>query len=478
MKQRLVLLFALILSYSLSAQNKIYEEAIGWRGKNIELHTISDRDKQENAVFLMNFDSIRIFLLDNTATVIRQIRLRRDLGEKLLGGFIREGKLSIFMHIEHGEPHMHGWTFDLQTGSGEEYYIPFAMGEEKMGERISAGDHFLCFAANKKTGQLVLYDFRDGKHYDSLHYRFPTDGIWKDLTKSAGISRDLNVAKFDQEGESSPDNANKPNKLYLIGDTLYLLMNVAVGVTGIFHFDLVNRQVAYREIIENEVGNTGPVPAGYADNFYLLDGKLYFVSVTPDTLTVQVRDFFSGALMRQYIVGSQDTISFKNTPIIQEENDKDGRDKTTRELTKTRQLMRRMLNGKAVIMADEQDSGRLALSVGSFLSSGRQWGSGGGGGGGMWTGSPVTGMTYSYMPSGGFYRLRAWTKSARFKMLLDSATLTHLEGDMPMSINDKIETYTEGTPIPPEGENLFRNNGSYIYGYYDRDDHKIILVKF
>lgn len=469
MKQSLVLLFILSMARPLSAQNKIYEETIGWRGKNIELHTISGRNKQENCVFLLNFDSVRLFYLDNTATVIRQFGVRRKLGEKLLGGFIKEGKIYIFLHVDHGEPHMHGWTFDIAAGTAEDYYIPFAMEHEKMAERISGGDHFLCFAVNKKAAQFVLYDFKDGKNYDSLHYQFE-DGIWKKLTKSAGFSRDIDVAKFNQEGESSVENAQTPNKLYLIRDTLYLLMNVDKGVSGIFHFDLPHRQVAYRVILHNEISYKEPPPADYADNSYLLDGKLYFVSVTPDSLNVEVRDFITGELLRQFSAGKEDSIPFKNTPIIQEGSSFSKND--SRELTKTRQLIRKMLNGTAVIMVNREDSGRVAVAVGSFA----QMSAGGGGGGGMWMGGTAT-APQVYVSSGGFYR-DTWTKSARFKMLLDAGTMEHIGGDMPATINEKIESYTEGALIPPEGENLFLNNGSFIYGYYDRNEHKIILVKF
>src|SRR5882757_2411089 len=182
MKQSLVLLLALSLARPLSAQNKFYEEVIGWKGKRAELHTLSDRTKHQNCVFLMNDNSIRLFLLDSTATIIQQFGIQRNLGEKLLGGFIRDGKICIFLRIEHGEPHMHGWTFDLSAHSEEEYYIPFELKHEELVDRISCGDHFLCLAVNKRASQFVLYDFREGKRYDSLHYQFE-EGIWKKLTK-------------------------------------------------------------------------------------------------------------------------------------------------------------------------------------------------------------------------------------------------------------------------------------------------------
>ena len=46
------------------------------------------------------------------------------------------------------------------------------------------------------------------------------------------------------------------------------------------------------------------------------------------------------------------------------------------------------------------------------------------------------------------------------------------------SIGDRIEHYTDGISIPPEGETLFRNNGKYVYAYYNRDEHKLMLINF
>jgi hypothetical protein len=34
------------------------------------------------------------------------------------------------------------------------------------------------------------------------------------------------------------------------------------------------------------------------------------------------------------------------------------------------------------------------------------------------------------------------------------------------------------TEIDPDGENLFRNGGKYVYAYYSRDEHKRMLVNF
>jgi hypothetical protein len=61
--QRLLLTgLAGFLFSTLSAQEVIYSEVIGWKGNDIELHTIPDKLGQQHAMFLVREDSIRDFL--------------------------------------------------------------------------------------------------------------------------------------------------------------------------------------------------------------------------------------------------------------------------------------------------------------------------------------------------------------------------------------------------------------------------------
>ena len=82
-----------------------------------------------------------------------------------------------------------------------------------------------------------------------------------------------------------------------------------------------------------------------------------------------------------------------------------------------------------------------------------------------------------FVPSGGFSR-SGWSKSARFNMLLDEKTSAHVDGEVHPTVNQKIEDYTRGIKIPPEGENLLIQNGKYIYAYYDKKEHMLVLIGF
>ena len=460
-----LLLLSLSLATAMHAQEKIFEEPIGWEGKNIELHTISDHDKQEECLFLCKEDSIRAFVLDSRQAVIRQFYFRRLKEERFLGGFIKGGKVYVFLQHRSGSQDLHVWVLSIDEGVGRDHTVPFAMRHERAVEQISCGDHFLYFAVNKRQSAFSIYDFFENDRCDTLTYTFE-DKIWQQLTTfNGGWSTDMDVVKVDADEQMNPDLAHIPNKLYWMRDSLFLLMNgYEKGVTAIFSFDLRSKKVTFRKIYHNAVLRMDPPPLGYADNSMLFGDKLYFVSAQDDQLDVQVRDFYRGWLLKEFTAAKGGEIPFTNTPIIQEGSYFHA---GPRELTRTRQLIRKMVNGEAVLTVVREDSGRIGLTIGAWKKEE--------------TGSIVAGIGAPslgvFVSTGMFFR-SGWVKSSRFKMLVDTATLEHVPGEITADLGDRIEQYTKGVSIPPEGECLFRNGGRFVYACYNRDEKKVVIMGF
>jgi hypothetical protein len=176
--------------------------------------------------------------------------------------------------------------------------------------------------------------------------------------------------------------------------------------------------------------------------------------------------------LKKFFVRKDEDISFKNSPIMQEGSGLMQSSKGTRELDKTRQLLRKMAHGDAaLVMATLNDKQQVELAIGSYAVN-QSTGAGG------FTTTSVGGRPFTmYAPTGGVTR-NTWIKSARFKMLLDANTSEHISGEMESSINEKIEAYTKDIKIPAEAENLFVCDGKYYYAYYDRKERKLCMVAF
>jgi hypothetical protein len=471
------LLTALVVLYfgTLSAQEIIHEEQIGWRGSDISLSTIPDKNGNSHCLVLVNDDSIRCLQLDQSEKIIGEFHLPRLNREKVLGGFIKEGKIYLFLDYRY-PPSLHNYVLDPATGSITQNLVAFELKKEKVVDRLNAGDHFLYFTINKKTSEFIIYDWHSQEEMDTIRYHFEDEEVWNDISVSSGFTRDVNVAKVDEAGDCGEDIAGNPNKIYLRGDTLYLLMNKNRGLTRVYSFNTKTKQVSYRSIIHNKIGENKIDQPGYVDNSFLYDSKLYFVSASSERLAVQVLDFNSGTILKKFITERDDSISFKNTPIIQEGSvpilyvsfSK------TRELEKTRQLLRKMVSGNAVVSAI-YDSMGIAITIGSYQ---RYTQTSGGGGTWMQTGGSAGGVpTMTYVPTGGFSR-STWTKATRFRMSLDKISLEHIPGEMQKSINDRIEDYTATVKIPEGAENLFFRNDHYVYIYYDKKLRSLVFSRF
>jgi hypothetical protein len=275
----------------------------------------------------------------------------------------------------------------------------------------------------------------------------------------------FNIEKVDTEGECNVEISQSPNKIYVRNDTLFLLSNTIKSVTGVFEFDLTNNNLGFRQIAHN--GNvTKEQPE--EDNSFLLDDKLYYIAASPAALSLQVVAFYTGDILKTFRCSYDEEIRFKNTPIIQEGSYFLN---TTKELAKTKQLLRKMGSGKAVISATRDIANRqVQILVGSYST-----GNSGGIGLRYMPGSPEG--TMMLLPTGGFVR-NSWTRSARFKMLLNTETNEHVAGKLPPGINDKIEEYTKDMKIPDDGENLFVRNGNYHYVFYNREKRVLSIMVF
>lgn len=460
------LIFTLLFhcSFMALAQQKHFEDAIGWRGNKIELHTISNKSKNQSCTFAVNSDSIRAFVFNDQVQPIRQFALMRNSGEKILGGFIRDSIVYLFTE-KSGSDELRSCMLDIATGKIKEKYIAFDLNKEKTVDHISAGDRFLYFTSNKRTLELNIYIFTNEHGCDTLRYAFPQK-MWEDLTTYKGLSRVVSVEKVDLEGECSINTAVKGNKLYPRNDTLLLVMNNHRDSTYVYSFDLENKKV--NNWLIKHHSDVFPGTDSYADNSFLLRNKLYYVIATSDSMCMQVVDLYTGAINKSFVANREDTILFKNTPIIQEGGQYSFG--ASRELTKTRQLLRKMVNGDAVITATLNYNNQVEVIVGSYAEM-----RSGGGGYMMMAGAPGAPMVM--LPTGGFSR-GGWVKSARFKTLLNASTFEHINGEIGNSINERIEYYTEGIRIPSEAENLFMTSGRYYHAYYSRDERKLIILKF
>jgi hypothetical protein len=473
---RAILLLCLSLSFNfLTAQSLISSKHIGWSGSEIKLQTIHDKSGNLHASLLENLDSFKVILYDRTFAEMHEYSLPRLNQEELVAGFIKEGKIYLFCNYQSPMGY-HNYTIDISSGEIKFALILSDKRKEKLIDRISSGDYALWMGIDKKNSNFVIYNWRNQEDMDTIIFHFKDPVMWESITKSGSwFGRDVDVAKIDEAGLPDIQSVSARNKVYLIHDTLFLTMNRNLANTIVYAFDLNNKAVSYR-LIENEsvkkvydrYTRENKVAGDYVDNSYLLNGKLYFISASDEGLHVSISDFYNGTRLKYFEVKREDTIDFKNTPVLQE--GKALYFNNTKELTKTKQLLRKMTSGNAAIAA-LNDSMGTAITLGSNKEE-KQMGLPGYG---FTSGSTTIMIGGNGM---GDFSKGTWTKAVRFRMLVDSMTFQHIPGDMEPSINDRVDEFSHDVKIPEHAQNLLFHNGRYIYIYYDKKKQSLVLQQF
>ena len=469
---------------TISGQEIIHQEQVGWRGGDVEMHTIADKSGKLHCTILVNDDSIRLFLLNQADGIEKEFNIARMHGEEVRGGFINQRKIYLFCGYK-VPPGLHNYVFNIDDGGFTQNLVISNGGKGNVIDRINAGDCYLVLSIAKKTSEFIISKWSSPDSAEIIRYPVADKDIWDEITVSAGFSRDIKITKVDEAGLPDVGVAGSQRKLYLVHDTIFLLLNNNNGFTKVFAFDIRGKTVS-TWIVVNEVlrkimvsgkdlDKNSPVEnvsayGRYTDNSFLLDGKLYFTSATPDRLHISIMDFYTGAELKKFSVSREDSISFTNTPVTQERPLYGV--PFTKELTKTRQLLRKMSAGNAVIAALKD-----SLGIGITIGSDKEIQQVSSGGGSFVPTGGTPGGPMMYIPSGGFSR-STWTKSVRFRMMVDSSSLNHVPGDMEASINDRIETYTSNIKIPNNAENLVFHDGKYLYIYYDKKDRSLVFSHF
>lgn len=464
----LLVAIACLITFSLCAQKKYtYESYVGWRAGEVQLHTISSKDKRQHCLFVVGGDSLRALVVDAAMQPIKEWTIRHRPEERILGGFIHGDVIHLFSKKAFDKG-LHSYSFNKASGQHWERMTPFDPDKEKFVDRLNAGDRFLWLTSVKKSSEIVVYDFSSDSTYTSFRYQFP--GIDEEEVDGRHyFKKAIYAEKIITAGEPDLKSVQSADKIYIQGDSMYLLIDEVRKPTRAFIFDLLNKKVTERNFL-HEVG-TLPPKTNAAANSFLLGNNLFYVQVTFDSLWVEVSNIHSGAVIRQFRAGADSSIAFKNTPIIQEGGFLGGN--SSRELERTKQLLRKMINGKPVVMAVKQNN-RIVLTVASYSET-----SGGGGGAGQWVNSGAAGAPV-FFPSGGGFARNGWTVSAGFPSLLEPGTFEHTKEEFRGSVNDWASIFAdkEDMRVSRVGENLIESDGRYYYACYDKKEHRLVIAAF
>ena len=476
-------LFTLTLSLA-QAQDKPFEYNLGWKGGGslnpIQVKSISDSSGDLTCVLAKNSSQMKGFLFDKNMKFLKTFTTSA-IEEAFLGGFIKDSVAHVFLRAEFVDE-VHVININLRDGTSENFITPFVLkGEKKIGS-INSGDAFLYITAEKKEPVLNVYKFTGVATAEKISFdlskeelktNFAKRELWDALSSPSSLSRSVDVAIVDPDIECEAEVADSPNKLYLRKNSLLLFLDRDPEQLKIFDLNLQTKSASYRIIKRG----FPPIAVDAFDkpkfNSFLLDDKLYFVHATASDLSTCIYNFDSGKLLSNYHATADGQIDFKNTPVIQEGGGTIYSKNVERELVKTKQLLRKMMAGNALITAVKNASNQHEVTIGAYKKITQT--SGGYVMGGGFGPAGFAGGTATYFTTG---ISSSWSRVTRFKMLVDPVSAKQIGGEMQQSKSEEIQDYSQDLRIPEKGSSVFVANNFYQFAYYDRDEKKLVVVKF
>lgn len=364
------------------------------------------------------------------------------------------------------------------SNEAEIHEFDFKLKDETYLQGISHQKKFYILTIDDKS-VLKLYEF-DGiafKTHDILMGKLKFDNAVDGsrqyprdvLTSSSGFSRrSSNVDLVDASSPNSIETVSKLNKVYTLGNSLILTVDYGDDQTYAVEINLVDMTSnvkTFNQPTENFER------FAVKSNSYLYDGKLFQCTVSRDRLVTLISDYESQDVLKRIDIERDDEISIANSAIIQEGGAYDN----YRELEKTSQLLRKMTSATPGISVYELN-GKYEITLGGS----QEIATGGApvmmpGFGGIIGGAVGGLVAVSISPTFSAYNSYTRTKSTYFISVFDKG-LNHLDGEVDQNVFDRISDFTEDKK--PSIETVFRKNGSFIYGYFDKKEKKYDLVKF
>ncbi len=290
-------------------------------------------------------------------------------------------------------------------------------------------------------------------------------------SKSGTLRKTIEASKIEYYNPNTIETTSKKLKLYQQGKIVVLSLDHNVKETKLCYINLESLEITYKTFdkpSEEEIEFK-------KSNSYLYDDKLFQIVSSAAKMKFTVLDINTNKIIKEYTIGKQDSITFKNSPIIQEgsmtifgfsENQ-------TREMEKTTKYLRKISQGNLGISVFKTNNNyNIVLGGIQEIITSRNFRPGFGG---TASRTPLF-FNVSYNPTSFEFNKYTSSKSTYIKCLFDE-NLEHIKGKIGKNRFDKIRNFERKVSYFT-GKNIFLHNGKIHYGLYHTKDEVYRLYKF
>lgn len=351
-------------------------------------------------------------------------------------------------------------------------------------ESFGFGKYYYLVTVGSRSSYLVFYKIDTDLKIETytvdlseITFGVTEKGLYRNLLTEGGEKRISNVS---YETINSLATTASRNKIYVFDNTFNLTIDKNFGQTLILRVNLLDWSKSFKKVaLKSDHCKQSK------SNSFLFYKWLFKSQICNDQLRLSVFDYETGIELTNFVAGSEEEISFKNTQIIQK-GGKTMLAADSRELSKTSSLIRKILNSEISIAVNATNSCESCFEV--TLGSFEEWevapGAGPGigpsyiGGTYVTLGGTTTRIPGTFSPTYSGYAKGTLTKSAFFKSLLRNDNFSHILGYIEKNSFERIESFTDSIESIIITKTVFFRNGQYYLAYYSKDSKSFVIMKF
>ncbi|MDR7211239.1 hypothetical protein [Flavobacterium piscis] len=469
-----ILLASLFLNSLISFSQEIVSSTAIELKKDVQIFQVVNDSAKQTTMFIADENRIKTIRLDDKMKFIDSLSSQRpEKSYSKMIGNITSGNITTLFWTTSNQKKILSQSFNSKNKKISDKAFDLEFKNEVYLQEFSAPNKFVILTLLKKSNIFKLYIIDNQgnlkiKDLDLSGIRFYHRTNLYDTFEEdfMPFERSFSLVKIDSEYPNSLLKTAAKRKCYLIDNQIVITIDSNQNYTQIIHIDLENYNVSSKNVLQTPFKNFGTSNLTY--NSFFMNGNLYQIKSSSDKFYLTIKDS-NGNLVKEYVANGNNPIEFKNSAISQQGGNFAGGERT---LETSSQFIRK-LNGQNSGISCYQTGENIILTTGSVSSENsggtqavlNQFGL---------IGAIISVAVYSpFMESFNSYSGR---KAVTIFSLFDKDG-NHVKGDLQPLAYDKISTFLQENK-KTNVQNLFKVDGLYYLGYYDKEAKQFTIRKF
>lgn len=456
MKYLLVIAFLNVLTVGFAQENLItFNNDLKTSSSDIkDVIPIVDEKTGSIAFFVADAKNVYGYKIDSTFKVTHKISSeeKRRKFKILIGSSISDNNsYRVFLTTKNQDKFFSiQFSFEDGTTSTKEFELN---NNEKFIQTVNYNNAFYLISASKLTNGLYIHTFDEEGNPKRNTINFSSTRFINKKGKNTNLVNLLiggdHIKKFEENTPNSIELTSEERKMYLRGNKILFTFDHHKTFTQILEIDLSTFNVDSFQFKKPNIGTKAK-----RSNSYINDNYVFTIAASNEKFLMEVLDFKTGNLIKNYTGYKNDSITFKNTPIIQE----GGMYDNYRELGKTKRFLKRIVKGNTGISARKVGN-LFHVVMGGYIVQKMN--------GGMmmpFGGLPIASIgsvTVFFNPTMLAYNSFENNKATRIESLFDE-NFNHVKGEIKENAFDKMRNFSSNN----KGTTIFKYKGFFIKTQY------------